>query len=570
MANAFLVAISFLQSPVPAAAVDPTVNLSYSQYIGTPLINGITQWLGMRYAAPPVGDLRFEPPRDPRYHGTPQKADTANCLTLSVFAPSNASSHTNTNKLLPVFVFLGGGGFASLASANLNASGLIAAAHHAIVVVTPNYRVGPYGFISSEAAPHVTANNGLRDQRKALQWVQRHIAKFGGDPRRVVLGGDSAGAASVVLQMGAFGGDDGDGDGDGLFHAVAGESVSFATMLTVKEAQYQFDNLVIRTGCAGGDGGRVLACLRGRSAEEIGRHSGPTPYPFGGVYPPVYMWNPVVDGDFVPELTYSAFGKGRFVRGIRAAVFGDDTNGGTLFVPRGVGTKGEGNGFLRDQFPWLTVGMLERLNGLYPNPDASKGYGCWYRQTAAVYGEMRYMCPSLFITQALRRHGLANSSYAYRWNVKDPEQVAAGVGVPHVVELNALFGPYNIPGGQNVSSGAVPRSYYPDGINAHAVPVIQGYWASFIRSFNPNEHRCCGAAKWTPWRVGGKNLAGKRLLFDTGGRTEMEKLEGGSMNIKGGGVDTLDGDGEGQWDDDDGGLLKRCEYLWSIGAAIHQ
>ena len=77
------------------------------------------------------------------------------------------------------------------------------ASNNSIVFVTSNYRVGPYGFLSD--GQNIAPNNGLQDQRKALEWVQKYFAKLGGDPNHVVIGGSSAGAASVVLHLTAYG-----------------------------------------------------------------------------------------------------------------------------------------------------------------------------------------------------------------------------------------------------------------------------------------------------------------------------------------------------------------------------
>jgi carboxylesterase type B len=128
-----------------------------------------------------------------------------------VYAPSNA----NDKSMLPVYFFIQGGGFNFNSNANYDGSGLVAASGHEIVVVTFNYRVGPYGFLASqeiEDSPSASLNNGLKDQRKALEWVQKYISRFGGDPKHVVLGGDSAGAASIAYHLTAYG-----GRNDGLF-----------------------------------------------------------------------------------------------------------------------------------------------------------------------------------------------------------------------------------------------------------------------------------------------------------------------------------------------------------------
>ena len=132
------------------------------------------------------------------------------------------------------------------------------------------------------ATDAVRANNGLRDQRKALEWVQRYIAEFGGDPSHVVLGGSSAGAASITLHLAAYG-----GRNDGLFHAAAAESPSFATVLTVAESQYQYKNFAIRLGCVGTSLG-TLECLRNRTAAELQAHNTNVPYP-GAAGAPIFV-----------------------------------------------------------------------------------------------------------------------------------------------------------------------------------------------------------------------------------------------------------------------------------------
>ena len=387
-------------------------------------------------------------------------------------------------------------------------------------MVTFNYRVGPYGFL--EDGDQVTPNNGLLDQRKAMTWVQQHISKFGSDPDHVTMGGDSAGAASVSLQLSAYGGKD-----YKLFHAVAAESVSFATMLTVNESLYQYENFAIRLGCAGND---ALACLRSKTAEELQVANYNIPYP-GGPQPPLYMWNPVVDGDLIPDYTYNLFEQGKFVK--VPAIIGDDTNGGTQFTPRNTSTLAEGNVFLKSQFPFLSLEQLGKINDLYPNKnDTCPSPGCSWRQVSDVYGQMRYMCPGIYISSALTRYGCPDS-WNYRYNVEDPEQIASGLGVPHTIEIHAIFGPGNV-------GGDAPASYNEGEKNAPAVPVVQGYWSSFIRSYNPNKYRHHGSAKWETWTEKRK----QRIVFETGGKTKMEKISRD--------------------------LQKKCSYFASIGADIRQ
>ncbi|RYP02658.1 hypothetical protein DL766_010257 [Monosporascus sp. MC13-8B] len=240
---------------------DNTVDLGCNKYTGVSGSNNVTKWLGVRYAVPPLGDLRFLPPEDPPCNDAVQIAGQ-------------------------------GGGFNSNSNPNLDGTGLITASGHSILVVTFNYRVGPYGFITNGNS--IKANNGLQDQRKALEWVQRYISKFGGDPDHVVLGGSSAGAASITLHLAAYG-----GRNEYLFHAVAAQSPAFATVLTAEESRYQYDNFAIRVGCVGHDS---LACLRSKTADELQQNTN-VPYP-GAAKAPLYMWGPVLDYDLITDLTY--------------------------------------------------------------------------------------------------------------------------------------------------------------------------------------------------------------------------------------------------------------------------
>ena len=293
-------------------AVQPVVHLNYTSYRGITDDHGVTKWMGMRFAAPPVGDLRFKEPQDPESEsgvqdanafgpicigtgsGPPTKDMAEDCLFVNVFAPSKA---TKSSKL-PVYFFIQGGGFNTNSNANYNGTGLITASDMKVLVVSFNYRVGPWGFLAGkEVLADGSVNNGLKDQRKALEWVQQYISLFGGDPGHVTMGGDSAGAQSVNLQVTAYG-----GRNDGLFHATAAESQSFSGLRTVDENQFAYDNLVIRTGCA--SKADTLACLRGLSAKDLQKENINTPFP-GAQNPPLYMYGPTLDYDFISDYTYN-------------------------------------------------------------------------------------------------------------------------------------------------------------------------------------------------------------------------------------------------------------------------
>lgn len=190
------------------------------------------QTSSIRYAAPPVGPRRFREPQVPAVNRTaPQRAwsDPAacpqsapqlsnasflapllptgatgeDCLYLNVFAPKNAHN-------LPVFVWIHGGGYELGAASTYDPSPLIHTNNGSFIAVVIQYRLGAFGFLSGDEVKHKGAlNSGLLDQQLTLHWVQKYIKLFGGDPKRVTIAGESAGAGSVMNHAIAYGGSQG-------------------------------------------------------------------------------------------------------------------------------------------------------------------------------------------------------------------------------------------------------------------------------------------------------------------------------------------------------------------------
>ncbi|PWY71463.1 triacylglycerol lipase [Aspergillus heteromorphus CBS 117.55] len=533
----YLTAFVFLARLV-ASAQNLTVDLGYARYKGRGLSDGIAQWLGVRYAASPVGSLRFSAPQDPEavdgvqeasQHGplciptgdSPAPAGTSeDCLFLDVYAPSASKNSTG----LPVFVWIQGGGFNTNSNANYNGTGLIQASGTGIVVVTFNYRVGPYGFLSGqEVLKGGSVNNGLKDQLKVLNWVQTHISKFGGDPKHVVIGGDSAGAASVTLLLSAYGGKD-----QGLFHAAAAESQSFAPMLTVNQSQFTYNNLVIRTGCASETD--TLACLRNLDTASLQSENFNTPFPTAQKAP-LYMYGPVLDGDLVLDYTYRLFHQGKFIK--VPVIFGDDTNEGTIFVPKNTSSVSEADTFIQSQFPNISLVQLAKINNWYLTENQTRQFPHakpYWRPAGNAYGEIRYICPGIDMSTVYSQAGV--NSWNYHYDVQDPDAEASGDGVTHTVEANAIWGPQYV-------SGTPPSSYFTS--NAPIVPVMQGYWTSFIKTFDPNPHRSLDSPEWKTWGVGNESY--HRIWIRTN-QTAMETVPTDQQ--------------------------ERCKYLTSIGTDLQQ
>jgi len=205
-----------------AAAVAPVVKTAYGAVSGVVEKGGVLSYKGIPFAAPPVGNLRWQPPQEPAAWTGVRKADhfgprtmqppiygdmdfhsdgmSEDCLYLNVWAPARKSG-----QLLPVLVYFYGGGFVAGDGSEPRYNGA-SMARKGIVALTVNYRLGVFGFFShpeltQESPAHASGNYGLMDQWAALKWVKANIAAFGGDPKRVTIAGESAGSIAVSAQM---------------------------------------------------------------------------------------------------------------------------------------------------------------------------------------------------------------------------------------------------------------------------------------------------------------------------------------------------------------------------------
>ncbi|ROW04766.1 hypothetical protein VMCG_04733 [Cytospora schulzeri] len=528
----------------------PTVDLGYAKYRGTRLSGGVDQYLGMRYASPPLGDLRFRAPQDPRPESGIQNASnvtvdgtshpvftdtpaalqfgpicvgvgqdasdtrTEDCLYVNVFTPSGATPSSK----LPVWVYIQGGGYATNSNANYNGTDVIenAGSQHNgthlvrnsgynLVFVNFNYRVGALGFLASEKVKEDGAlNAGLLDQRKLLHWVQTNIAKFGGDPDHVVIHGASAGAGSVAHHLTAY-----DGVDRGLFVGAVSESTFWPTQRTVTEMEFQFDRFVNDTGCSDADD--ALGCLRLVDLYTIQEANMELPFPGASDNSPapLWYWLPVTTGPgtLVPDRLYNSFSSGRFIR--VPLLVGDDTNEGTDFAAN-ASTQTEVSQFLESNYPGLYKTQLSQINSVYPLTKAVPEHAAYFPSAAAAYGDAAFTCPGNIMADSMASFYDAENVWNYRYNVLDPSMLAAGVGVPHTFETAAIFGPGY--------AGSVSESYYTT--NEAIVPVVMNYWISFVRALDPNTYKYGEAPVWQTWGDTGR---GNRLNFQTYD-TVMEKV----------------------------------------------
>jgi len=273
---------------------------------------------GIPYAAPPVGDLRWQPPQPAhKWKGTLSARDfgsrciqssgypdmvfhdpgpSEDCLTLNVWAPANAKPGT-----LPVMVWIYGGGFTSGSTSESRQDGQFLA-HRNVVIVSMNYRLGIFGFfahpqLSAESPHHASGNYGLLDQTAALQWVRSNISAFGGDPSNVTIFGESAGSFAVSAQMASP-------LARGLFTKAIGESggafysggLNFEPHESLEQKDAAFAQTAFNT--------TSLADLRKLPADTILQAA------TAKSTPPPPRFGPDVDGYFLPDSVPNIYAAG--------------------------------------------------------------------------------------------------------------------------------------------------------------------------------------------------------------------------------------------------------------------
>ncbi|MFI8193031.1 carboxylesterase/lipase family protein [Streptomyces sp. NPDC085946] len=464
LVGALLLAVVGLVAAPAAAAEGPTATTRYGQVRGEA---GETahSYLGLPYAAPPVGPLRWRPPARPaRWAGVRDATAPGNpcmqrpgstpwgdlagpgtpsedCLYLNVYTPARRSVLKR-----PVMVWIHGGGF-TVGSGTFYDGGKLAAKGD-VVVVNFNYRLGAFGYLAhpdlaAESAQGVSGNYGLLDQQAALRWVRENIAAFGGDPDNVTVFGESAGGGSVCQNLVSP-------RAAGLFdRAVAQSGCGFP--LPTRESQERTGTAWARSlGC------ESVTCLRATAAEDL----------LAASATPTARWVPNVDGEVLPSQVTDALESGRFHR--VPVLQGTTADEGRLTVATTYDLAGRQ--LTAADYPVAVRAAYgtraDEILARYPLSD----HGTPAEALGAVLTDSQFACLQSRTAGLMAAH---TRSYQYEFadrHAMDYLNLPIGfpIGAPHGSEIRYVFGGVTGTPAQNALSDR-----------------MVGYWTNFARTGVP-------------------------------------------------------------------------------------
>jgi para-nitrobenzyl esterase len=432
------------------------------------LANGaVDEFLGIPYAAPPVGALRWHAPQ-PAASWPGVRAATAfaphcpqpaspfgqasmseDCLFLNVFTPS----HQAPGPGRPVMVWIHGGALVTGESDDYNPAALVA---DGVTVVTINYRLGALGFIAHPALADSggqSGDYGLEDQQAALRWVQRNIANFGGDPHDVTIFGESAGGLSTLSQVASP-------QARGLFHKAIVESGSYdLTQAPLASAEAAGETFAVKAGCAS----QTAACLRSLPVSTVLADEDA-----GG-------YTPNLNREVLPQTLKTAFATGDFNR--VPLVIGTNHDEWRLFVGL---SELEGNPVTAANYQSMisaTLGVPSAVAAViaakyplsaFPSPSVALG---------AVGTDAIFACPALTIDQSVSRYV---PTFAYEFNDENAPEVflppvSFPYGAAHASEIQYLF---------DLPTTAFPGTLSPP--QQRLATTMKEYWTNFAKRGFPS------------------------------------------------------------------------------------
>jgi para-nitrobenzyl esterase len=440
----------------------------------------VIQWRGVPYAAAPTGDRRFRPPeapsswddvRDGSRFGPAAPQSTSplqglvggqppdwseDCLYLNVFAPA-----VDRSEPLPVMVWVHGGAFVGGSGSTGWYDGSRFAASGQVVLVTLNYRLGALGFLELGATgddrDRSAGNAGILDQLAALRWVSENISSFGGDPTRVTVFGESAGAMSigVMLAMPAA---------QGLFHQAILQSGAASTYRSKAEAEAITERTLAAAGA-------TVEQLRTAAVEQI--LAAQAAVTRGGDAATYLAYRPVVDGVDLPEPPDHALAAGRGFDG--AVMIGTNRDEMTLFLafdPAAATLSDE-------QLDQRATAMLGPSRWARLAEHYRVAHGAPTARLAAVATDVVFRIPAIGLAESPRR--APTWMYRFDW----PSSAAGGrLGATHGMDIPFVWDLVDLPGVE-LFTGQGPGRH-------DLARAMHGAWLAFATGGDPS-------TPWLPW-----------------------------------------------------------------------
>lgn len=463
-------------------------------------------FLGIPFAAPPVGPLRWKPPQPaaawapatfsatvnppncPNVNppGSTTTTGNENCLRLTVWMPDPAPMSP-----APVIVWIHTGAFQA-ASVNLPDSNARKLAERTgAIVVAANYRLGPFGFMGHPAltaedpAYRSSGNYGFLDQRAAMAWVRDHIAAFGGDPHNVAIAGQSAGANSVSLHLVSPA-------SAGYFNRAIIQSGSASTMWpTLADAEALGERLASAGGCT--DPAQLLSCLRSLTPAQV-----LLAFPNGQqefAETPRVAWGPVVDGLDIPDQPRRLYERGAFSP--VPLIIGATRDEGWIYVDRSFPS-----GLTEEAYEAAVVAefgaadapaiLAQYPTSAFPSPKHA---------LSRLVSDVEMVCEARRVARAVERTGTPVFVYSFE---REVDAVVPDL-VIHGLDRNFVFG-NNFP---------APSNYVLNAEDLALFGEMAGYWTRLAATGNPNSE-AAGASRWPAYihPTGQGSGAGKYIVLD--------------------------------------------------------
>jgi para-nitrobenzyl esterase len=466
-----ILAVLVALSSIPGmAATPPVVNAPAGKLQGA-TVGQVHSFMGIPYALPPVGALRWQPPLPAKKwkgvreatqfgsaciqpKGRPDSiyfwslpSTSEDCLSLNIWAPADARN-------APVFFWIHGGALSGGSGGEPLYDGT-KLAERGIVVVTINYRLGPLGFLvhpalSAESRRHISGNYGLLDQMLALRWVSKNIASFGGDAANVTIAGESAGGLSVMYLMAAP-------EARGLFAKAVMQSAYMVSAQELRTTSHDaYSGEAIGMWLAGKLGAGDLAGLRSMDPQKI------TDVAATNGFFPFF----VIDGRVLPRQVVEVFDRGDQARVPVLAGF----NSGEIRSLRALAPPVPTDAAAYEKkIRELYADQADAFLGLYPSSDLQESI--WAATRDSLYG---WTAERL----AIKQTALGANAYLYLFDHGYPAANEKGLHAFHASELPYMFGnadrtPANWP-----KLPATPAEASLSG-------AMVEYWANFARSGVP-------------------------------------------------------------------------------------